>query len=751
MNCERSQISLLLLLCLSVLALPGQAHTGEPENVAFIKIEGNSRIPTMIILKDIRTKVGAPFSKETLREDVRELYTQGNFSDIRVESEKADGGISLTFVVRELPVIEKIKYEGNCAVKDRHLRNKFSLKPGEIFSGKKLMEGEKELLAFYHKRGFYNADVSSKTAEKDGVICITIFIKEGTAPRVAKIELAGNNSFADKVILKQMKLSRRKFLRKPLFFEELFKEDTERILAFYRNNGFIRADLKTEKIADETGEKLHLKVVIREGTQYKVGKVELKESKELAEKLELKSGCLFSPQKLEKDLTQIREYYYDRGYLYIRVIPTTQVNEGKCEVNIDFSMKKGVPVYIDGIEFTGNIKTKDRVLRRELTIFPGERFDLTKLRRSRQKIANLGVRTPYFEKVGFNITGAEKEKKSIIFTVEEGKTTNVLFGGGYSSIDKLVGFAEINIDNFDMGNAPTFTGGGQSLALKLESGAEKENYRLSFTEPWFFDHHLLFGLDAYKNSREWSDYDEKRVGGRVRAGFSFREYYKTRLTYKYEDVDIFNIEEGASEELGEEEGIFTTSSLSTELIRDTRDNVFNPSTGARTSIFFEVAGGWLKGDRDFTKCVVRESWFYPLRKNLTLNIRLRGGAANEFGDSSRIPIYERFYLGGINSIRGYGYRDIGPKDALENPIGGKIMALGNIELIFPLVEKLKGAVFYDIGNVWAESADFDLGDTYSGIGVGIRVASPIGPLRFDYGYGLEIHKGRLDFSMGWSF
>ena len=274
---------------------------------------------------------------------------------------------------------------------------------------------------------------------------------------------------------------------------------------------------------------------------------------------------------------------------------------------------------------------------------------------------------------------------------------------------------------------------------------------MSFTEPWFLDHHILLGTDAYKTCREWSDYDEKRVGARVRGGFSFKEHYRSRLTYKYEDVDIFDIEESASEEIKKEEGVFTTSSLSFELIRDTRDNVFDTSKGNRTSIFFEVAGGRLRGDRDFTKCIARESWYYPLREKLILNIRLRAGLADAFGDCERIPIYERFYLGGANSIRGYGYRDVGPKDDSGNPIGGKLMALGNIELLFPLANKLKGAIFYDTGNVWSEPADFDSGELYSGVGAGVRVSSPIGPLRFDYGYGLEIGKGRLDFSLGWGF
>jgi outer membrane protein insertion porin family len=262
---------------------------------------------------------------------------------------------------------------------------------------------------------------------------------------------------------------------------------------------------------------------------------------------------------------------------------------------------------------------------------------------------------------------------------------------------------------------------------------------------------LSSGFDVYDRLREWDDYDEDRTGARIRLGYPLGEFNSILTRYKYEDVEIFDLSGDVSEEIGREEGVNTTSSLSFILARDTRDNFFNPRHGGRSSIETELAGNFLRGDREFTKYTGKTSWYFPSWRGSSINLRMELGLVEEFGSSEYVPIYERFYLGGADTVRGYAYRDIGPKDDRGEPIGGKFKTQANIEYIIPIAKDLKGAIFYDVGNVWSSKDEFDLGDLYSGVGIGIRLATPIGPLRLDYGYGIDISHGRIHFTVGWPF
>ncbi|MCK4905417.1 outer membrane protein assembly factor BamA, partial [bacterium] len=418
-----------------------------------------------------------------------------------------------------------------------------------------------------------------------------------------------------------------------------------------------------------------------------------------------------------------------------------------------YHINEGPKIYVRLIKIAGNTKTKDNVIRRELTIKPGEAFDGKQIKRSREKLFNLG----YFSDVKAYTEATDKpELRDLVFEVEETKTGALSFGLGYSSIEDLVGFVQLEQNNFDMGNPPYFTGGGQKIRVKAKFGSLSEEYLLSFTEPYFLGYPLSVGFDLYDKMRRWPVYDQRNHGGNIRVGKKLTDYVRLHTTYKHEGVEISDVSSDASDAIKDEEGKFTTSSLTVDLIKDTRDSVFIPTRGFLGSISTEYAGGFLGGDRNFTKNAGDATWFFPVIQKEELehviSFRLRAGIAKEFADSDNVPINERFFLGGSDTIRGYPERSIGPQDEDDNPIGGKSFLIANAEYTFPIWKQtIRGALFYDIGNTWEEPGGMNFNDLVPGVGVGLRMQTPIGPVNLDYGYGIEKNKGRLHFSMGYSF
>ncbi len=744
---KKIKISFILLAALFPAVI-----TAEDVRILAVKVEGNMKVAASVILSSIRTKEGEELSSELLREDVRKLYEMGDFTDIKVEKIEKPGGIELIFHVSEKYTISKITFNGNKAFRDKILKKKISLSEGSFFDGKKLKEDKEKIISFYREAGFAKVKVSSEIEEREEEreVLISLEIDEGISAQVVKVSVEGNKIFSDRKIKKQIKTGKGIF-RKRIFREDILNEDKERILFLYRAHGYIKAKiLETKLDYDEKGRKACLTIYIDEGAKYTVGAVSLEDA--LKEEVKLREDVPFSPEELRKDIRRVYDYLYEKGYLYASANAEKKIDEEKKKVNLAYRVDKKQIVYIEEIKISGNVRTKDKIIRREILIKPGDRFDLKKIRSSQRKIRNLGRRQPFFESVTFEIEeGSAGDKKNLHFKVTEGKTGTFLFGGGYSSIDKFIGFVEVDIENFDITNFPTFTGGGQSLSIHSEAGTEKTNYSLSFTEPWLFDIPLSSGFDLYDRLREWDDYEEDRTGVRIRFGHPLGEFNSILMKYKYEDVEIFNLSGDVSEEIGREEGINTTSSLSLIFARDTRDNFFNPRHGGRSSISTEFAGDFLRGDREFTKYIGKTSWYFPSWRESSINLRMELGLVEELGSSEYVPIYERFYMGGADTVRGYAYRDIGPKDGRGEPIGGKFKAQANIEYIIPIMKDLKGAIFYDAGNVWSSKDEFDLGDLCSGVGVGIRFATPIGPLRLDYGYGIDISHGRIHFTVGWPF
>ncbi|MBF0385611.1 MAG: outer membrane protein assembly factor BamA, partial [Candidatus Omnitrophica bacterium] len=494
-----------------------------------------------------------------------------------------------------------------------------------------------------------------------------------------------------------------------------------------------------------------LDIDIKEGKRYSVGRVDISGNDVISANevkkimAEISEGGTFSREKLSVDLSNIRTLYFDRGYIFANVSETTSIDPETGKVDVKVNVEEGGLAYINKVKVQGNTRTRDSVIRRELRMYPGDRFDGGKLRRSKERLSNLG----YFEDVSFDIEDTDtSDRKDLVVQVKETKTGTFSFGGGFSTVDRVVGFIEVEQKNFDFTNWPTFTGGGQKLTLRAETGSTKNNLLLSFTEPSIFDHPVAGGFDVFKREREREEdtgyaYDESRLGGDLRFAKEFSEYVTGGVTYKFENITIDNFADSitATDEIRQEEGTNSISSLGFSLGRDTRDNVFSTTKGLNLYSNLDFAGSVLGGSKDFWRLKTGGDYYVPFKFGSVVQFSLRSGLMSPYGDSDRIPVYERFFAGGAYSIRGYNERRVGPMTTGNQPVGGEAMIVGNIEYTIPLLDFLKFATFIDTGNVWSDMEDFASTGFKSGMGVGLRVKTPVGPINLDYGYPLNEEPG----------
>ncbi len=730
------------------------ATTPDQLTVKAVEVKGNKSIGSATILSRIKTRVGQEYRQSVISDDLKRLYNTGYFSDVSVDRENYAGGLKVVFFVVEKAIVEKITFSKIRYYKTSFLLRKMKTKKGKFLDNKALNDDIRMIKELYEKKGLTQVEVSVEKDydELNNKMSLHVIIKEGERVRVKRVLIDGNMNYRDKRILRLIKTRPAWLFHKGYLKEDVLDEDMERIRAFYEHEGYIDAkvDYVIEKIS---GGLVNIRIRIKEGKRYYVEAITIEGNKVISDAeilgimKEIKVGKVFSRKQLNIDLSNIRTLYFDRGYIFAQVEDSSSLNAETGKVEIRLEIKEGSLAYINKIKIQGNDRTRDAVIRRELRLYPGDRFDGAKLRRSKERLRNLG----YFEDIGYDIEDTDlPDKKNLVVDVKEAKTGAFSFGGGYSTVDQLIGFVEIEQKNFDFTNWPTFTGGGQDLSIRAETGTTRNNTMLSFTEPYIFDYPVSGGFDAYitekdKDSDIGYAYDEKRAGGNIRFGKQFTEYVTGRVAYKREDIKIGNFDDDVSADLLAEEGKNTVSSLSFTLARDARDSVFNPTKGLYTSGTADVAGGVLGGDKDFVRFSTNTSYNIPLKFDSVLEFRLRTGVVNAYGDSEKVPIFERFFAGGAKSIRGYEERKVGPLDSSTNdPIGGESLLVGNVEFTVPIIEFIKVAAFFDSGNVWSKLEDFGTGNFKSGAGMGLRIKTPIGPVNLDYGYPLNDEPGEED-------
>lgn len=724
------------------------------KNITAIEIKGNKAISSNTIISKMKARIGAAYQENVLNDDLKRLYLLGFFSDIKIDTENYKDGLKIVITVVERPIIEKITFTGMRYLRTREDKLKDSLKSkeGQYLDYPDLTEDIATIKKMYDKIGFtqaqinYKADVDKETNKAK----IGFEMIEGKRVSIKNISVQGNKSFKAARILKLIKTKRGWLFNAGILKEEVFKEDIERIKAFYHRNGFTDCAVDSEIKTDPKKPFVYITIKIEEGKKYLVGSIAIEGNNDIDKKDILKAvketapDKVFSQEALKQDVANIQGLYFDRGYISAQVQEATSVDPSTGRVNITYSILENEITYVDKIKIRGNVKTKDVVIRRELRLKPGDKFDGEKLRRSKERLQNLG----FFEDISYDTADTQSpNKKDLIVDVKEAKTGAFSFGGGYSTVDQFVGFVEIEQNNFDWKNFPYFTGAGQDLKFRASAGSVSSGFDLSFTDPWIFDYPVSFGFDAYRRSHKNDTdvgygYSQDVTGGDLRLAKELSEYIKGSVAYRLENINITDINDNASDDLKSEYGKNNISSAEFGLTYDSRDNAFNATKGDLISGSYSLAGGPLSGDKDFWKFFGDASHYIGMFLGSVLEVKGRVGLADAYGDTVKVPIYERFFAGGAESIRGYHERKIGPYDPIsKDPLGGDALLIGNIEYTYPLFSFLKVATFYDVGNVWSKIGDMGNGGFKSGVGLGLRIKTPIGPIKLDYGIPLNKESG----------
>jgi len=773
---------LFLPLLLTGAFLAGAAGVmAREKTVSEVRIEGNRRLSQDAVLARVRVRPGEFYRQEEINADLKRLNDWGPFSSIRIDAEEAaPGQLAVVITVEEKPIVSKIYFEGNREFKDKKLQDEISTAPGDLLSESRLNEDIQAIYALYEKDRYYQTqiDYRIKTDPESGEADVFINIREGYRVRVKKVSFTGLRELTAgelRGVMATRPHSLFSIIRRGKFQEVEFNLDLERIVLYARSRGYLDFQvLDAEKSVSDDGSGLLITIRVSEGERYYAGEIRVVGNEnfpagDLEALLKLKTDIPFSPDALKQDAGALRDFYYERGYIDVSVNPRQILNSRTGKIDITYGLTENRISYIHRIDIVGNQITRDVVIRRELLVKPGEIFNGIRVERSRQRLQNLG----FFQQVSIDpLPTTVPEQKDLIVRLEEKKTGEFMFGVGYSSEDDFIGFIEIGQGNFDILNPPLFMGDGQKMKIRAEFGTSKSNYELSFVEPWLFGIPLSFGVDLYRRTRYWSDYDEKRLGGNIRLRRLITDFAQIGLTYNLENIEISNVSDYADWSIQSEEGKNWVSSLTPSITRDTRDNFLVPSRGMRSTLACQVAGGILGGDKEFIKTTFNSSYYLSIFPGHVLGFRYRAGTAQSYGNTDIVPVYERFFLGGANTIRGFRYREVGPEGidpqtGLPNgePVGGDSMMMASVEYTFPIIEMVRGAFFYDVGNVWTDR-DWELDDPLfsdrwfrslqSGAGFGLRLYLPIGPIKLDYAWPLVCEDwnktgGRFHFNIGYAF
>ncbi|MBU1122939.1 MAG: outer membrane protein assembly factor BamA [Candidatus Omnitrophota bacterium] len=720
------------------------------DNIYLVNVEGNKIVSKATIISRIKIRAGQLYNENVVNKDIKNLYATGFFEAVVAEKEDSPDGIILIFKVKEKPVLKKIIIQGAQMIRKQKIIDFIDVKEGSFVDEYSLKETVSKIKDMYSKKGLTQTSVTYKfeQLETKNEAQVTFIIDEKRSIKVIGVEIRGNNNISSRRIKRVMKTKKAWLLNRGAFKDDLLNDDVKRLSDFYKMEGFGDIEVNTNVETQDNG--VRVIVVINEGKRYHIGRIRIEGNRDVSldkvtAAMQFKVDDVFSEQVIYEDASRIREVYMDKGYIFSQVDPFSYFNIETQKVDVTYKIVENQVAYVEKIEIKGNARTKDEVVRRELRIFPLDKFDGKKIRISKERLENLG----FFEEIRFGTEpGSKPNWIDLVIDVKEAKTGYLSFGGGYSSIDEFIGFVEVRQRNFDYKNLSTFTGGGQDLSITGSFGTVTEQYQVSFTNPWIFDQPLSFGLDGYKKGHKREAdvgyaYEDQICGGAMHLGKEFTDDLKGGLTYRYEQVQISDVVSDAAQELKDEAGKNNLSAGETSLTFDTRNNVFAPSKGIYYYNSFQVTGGPFGGTKDFTKYFSQLSLYFPLIRKSVIECKLRAGIASTFDNTDKVPIYQRFFAGGSSTIRGYHERKVGPIDSLtDDPIGGESMFVGNLEYTYPLADFIKLASFFDTGNVWAESNEFLSGGLKSSIGLGLRVKTPIGPVSVDYGWPLSTEPGK---------
>jgi len=780
------------LCILLLIGLAAHAGAVEGPKVTMVEVQGNRRIETSTILAKIKTREGGVFSPSQVKEDIKTLYQLGHFEDVQVKTEGFENGLKVIFMVREKPLVREITFEGNEELTTEKLKEGLTLLPRTAFNMQIIQENAEKIRLKYQDAGYYDAIVVPVISElKGGDRNVVFFIEEGRKVKLSNISITGNKAISSDEIrshLKNQEYWLFSFMgRSGVLRTDELKEDLETIRNLYYNKGYIQVqvDEPVIKLRTETTnriwlpeegrfasgptlttpirDELEVSITIKEGDQFKVDSIAFKgnvllSDSELGREVKLKKGDVFNRDTLRQDVARITDRYDGIARPFANVIPLFNINQDKKAVAITIEIEEGGEVHIGRISITGNSKSRDKVIRREMRLNEGDEYSKKALKRSYERVNNLN----FFETV--DIVPERRAQEPVMdlkVKVKEKMTGTLSVGGGYSSVDKLVGIAEVTQGNLG--------GRGQLIKFKTQWGGTHRILQLSFMEPYLFDEPIWGRVDAYRTSQDYTGYKIYSNGVALSVGKSFNEYLSASIRYSYDQSNVRDVTDIIIPYVLQQQLEFygttiSTSAVTVSVSRDSRDFYLDPKTGSRNTMFVEYAGGPLGGDPEFIKSVADSAWYFPLYWDTVFMLRGRIGMVGSLIDKP-VPISERFFVGGSGTVRGFRYGTAGPVDPAGNIVGGNKELIFNFEYNFPVVPAahLKGILFYDMGRGFDDGTARKIGepdrinfrDLKRAWGWGFWWLSPMGPLRFEWGYIInrkpEDQASEFEFNIGTLF
>lgn len=733
--------------------LPAQDFEGMKISQVIIRYRGPKTVNEEVLRNQMVSKAGSVYRAENLDKDIAALYESGLVDDVRFLAEPVGTGVNLIAEVATRPVRSGVGFVGNTVFSDQKLAKETKLKARGVMSDAEILEARRNIEKYYQGYGFPDVIVTHRiqaTAE-EGVADLIFVIDEGSKSEIRKIRFEGNTVFTGPELRKEMKTKQKgwfSWLTKSGRIEsDQLDKDIDAILDYYRSKGYLRAScdgVRREPVKDG---RVDLVIPISEGQRYTVdgvsfGPMTVFKPEELQPGLTLNGGDAYNSKKMRADITMIRSYYGSRGYADAVVAPDIR-DAGPNRVTIKYRITEGSRYRVGKVNIAGNTKTKDKVLRREVPLQPGDYFNSVELETTKARLENL----QYFSDVQASGTPGGAGYRDVDILVEERATGSVGVGLGFSSIDSIVGFLTLEQSNFDLFNPWNFTGGGQRFGMNLRIGSERSEASISLVEPWFLDRQLALGGELfYKQSTYFSDYYEQTNAG---AAISLRKPLGAKSSikgeYRIENVEIDSEVDsgdyggtGDLSRLSEKNigGDYLRSALGVNYIYDSRDSTVETRSGHKVDLGLTYAGAG--GDVDTLTFSAQGQKYWNFKWDSILSVT--GEMAFVDALSGEVPVFERMFLGGGRTLRGFEFRDVGPRDTgfTEEVYGGNSLGYVSMEYTVPIIDTVRAAVFYDTGFVNADSWDPAPEDLYSDVGIGIRLKLPISPMPLALDYAVPV-------------
>lgn len=719
------------------------------QTIVGVEVQGNRGVDAAIVLGEVQSTVGRSYDRERVSQDTKRIYRLGYFEDVSVEKVSAPGGVKLIYIVKEKPPIDEIVVEGNKKIKTDKLLENISVKPNQPPDNRKIADSKKKITQLYAEEGYSDAMVETETRTKNGKRQLVFKINEKEGRSVKEVRFEGNTVFSDRKLRGMIKTKKKGILSfltgSGKFQEEQLEQDVALITYNYLNKGYLRVRVGQPKVEySEKKKGIVLTFYIDEGQQYRVGDITLEGDiittrEEILSQFNTIKGNVYSQKILEEDLAKIQELYGNQGYAFANIYPQPIPDDQTQTANIRIGIEKGQKVFIEQINITGNTITRDKVIRRELRVMENSIYNEKLLKLSRQKLEQLG----YFESVEVATPRGSADDKLILnLNVKEKPTGTFSVGAGYSSAESFLFTASVSKNNF--------FGLGISGNISAELSGRRQQFSASLTDPYFLDTRNILSANAYRISTDFDDFRRKSFGGGVNLGRRLFDFSAISLGYRIEDVqlDDFNL---IVPEFFRQSADGLSSSLVFSLNRDTRNHPLVTTKGTYLSLDAEYAGTGLGGDVDFFRIMGNARFYYPIWRGSVFRFNARAGWIKSTSGEP-VPLFERFFTGGINSLRGYELRSVGPSVTIPNSItgvdedfvyGGDKLLIFNVEYEFPIYNQagFRGVVFFDAGNAFAEDEAFNPLNLRMDFGAGIRWVSPFGPLRFEWGFPIQRRPG----------